>query len=77
MAGGPHAQLVPCSTCMWEAHEITKATRISEGVETDWYVCEKGHRFGIDFEHGGPPAQPMWPPGPDIIEAMKFLDESS
>ncbi len=62
-------------TCMWEAKAITKATRVSEGIETDWYECEQGHRFGVDYEHGGPPTEPQWPPKPELVEAMKKLEE--
>ena len=74
MAGGPHAQFVPCMTCMWEERAITKATRISEGIENDHYVCEKGHQFGIDYDHGGPPSEPQWPPKQELIDAIANSD---
>ncbi len=69
MAGGPHAELVPCSTCMWEHEVLTKATRTSEGIETDWYLCEKGHQVGVDYANG-PPNEPPWPPTAELIAAM-------
>jgi hypothetical protein len=73
MAGGPHAHLVPCATCMWEHQTITKAERVSEGIETDHYVCEQGHAFGIDYARG-PATEPQWPPSPELVEAIKVTD---
>ncbi len=70
MAGGPHAQLVPCSTCLWEHKAITKATRVYEGIEDDHYVCELGHTFGVDYTHGGPPTEPQWPPPQELVDAI-------
>lgn len=67
MAGGPNALHVVCMTCLWEAKKLTKATRVYEGLEDDHYQCELGHTFGIDWEYGGPPDQPQWPPGPEHL----------
>lgn len=75
MAGGPHAQLIPCPTCMWEQKTLTKATRVSEGVETDHYTCEQGHAFGVDYAHAGPPTDPQWPPPAELVTAMQQLDD--
>jgi hypothetical protein len=56
MAGGSNAAIVPCVNCGG------KAPRTSEGLETDWYVCsECGKKFGIDWDHDGPPDKPCWP----------------
>jgi hypothetical protein len=65
VAGGPHAQVVPCPQCG------ARATRQYEGVEDDHYRCERGHDFGIDWSHGGPPQEAQWPPPADFIS----LDE--
>lgn len=73
MAGGPNAVHVACTTCMWQASQITKATRIGEGIENDFYRCEQGHEFGIDWEYGGPPNAPQWPPPAELLEALKKL----
>lgn len=67
---------VPCMTCMWESNTLTKATRVYEGIEDDHYLCEKGHTFGIDYDHCGPPAEPQWPPKPDLVEAMAKRDDA-
>lgn len=75
MAGGPHAEHVACMTCMWDDSAVIKATRIGEGVETDWYRCEKGHEFGIDWDHGGPPSEPQWPPPAKTLEGLAMLDK--
>jgi len=75
MAGGPHASVVPCSTCLWEHRTLTRAPRISEGIETDWYCCDRGHRFGIDYAHGGPPAEPQWPPSAELVASIERPDE--
>jgi hypothetical protein len=56
MAGGPNAEIVPCLVC------FARAQRTSEGLENDWYRCEAGHTFGVDWSHGGPPDAPRWPP---------------
>lgn len=76
MAGGPNAEHIACMTCMLEDRAVVKATRISEGVETDWYLCEKGHQIGAEWAHGGPPSEPQWPPAPELVEALKKLDDS-
>lgn len=55
MAGGLLAAVVPCFICG------NRAERLSEGVESDQYQCEKGHLFGINW--GDKPAtEPQWPP---------------
>jgi hypothetical protein len=53
-----------------------KATRISEGVETDWYLCEKGHRSGADWAHGGPPSEPQWPPSAELISQVAKIAQA-
>ena len=45
---------------------LVKAVRVHEGVETDQYGCERGHRFGMDFPRG-PATEPEWPPPPDVV----------
>lgn len=69
MAGGPHAQLMMCLVCLDDS-EVTKATRVHEGVESDQYRCEKGRTFGVDFRRG-PATEPEWPPPPEVLEALK------
>ena len=55
MAGGVHAQLVPCLHCG------ERAERTGEGLEDDLYRCGAGHVFGIDWSVDGPPTSPRWP----------------
>ena len=57
MAGGPNAAVVPCMECG------ARAVRVHEGFETDQYLCEARHAFGIDWR-GAPAEEPMWPPPP-------------
>jgi hypothetical protein len=64
MAGGIHAEVVPCYVCMGETQALTKAVRVREGDESDQYRCEKGHSFGIDWSRG-PATEPQWPVTPD------------
>ena len=45
---------------------LVKAVRRHEGVETDQYGCERGHRFAMDFPRG-PATEPEWPPPPDVV----------
>ena len=71
MAGGAHGQIVMCLTCMM-AKEVVAAHRYSEGIETDWYRCEKGHEMGIDWSRSGPPSESQWPPSE---EALACLDK--
>jgi hypothetical protein len=57
MAGGPNAEAAPCLHC------AERADRVSEGLETDYFLCSAcGSKFGIDFDAAGPPDAPMWPP---------------
>lgn len=51
---------------------LTKAVRVHEGVESDQYVCERRHTFGMDWSRG-PATEPEWPPPPEI-EAMLAKD---
>lgn len=67
MAGGPHARFVPCMHC------FSRAERTYEGLEDDHYTCERGHRFGVDWSHGGPPQRPCWPPTAAEREAFERL----
>ena len=55
-------------TCLRDTRRLVKATRTSEGMETDWYQCPEGHTFGVDWEHGGPPTEPQWPPPAELVE---------
>ena len=67
MAGGPHAAVVMCLHC------TGRATRVCEGSETDWYVCDECERkFGIDWSKGAPDA-PRWPPDPEELEQARRL----
>jgi hypothetical protein len=56
---------------MFESNQLTKATRHYDGMEDDWYTCELGHEFGIDWSHGGPPSTPQWPPDPQLVAWVK------
>lgn len=70
MAGGPHAQVVPCMHC------LGRAERTHEGIEDDLYLCEAGHKFGVDWSHGGPPAKSPWPPSEEekaLFEKIRKL----
>lgn len=70
MAGGPLAHEIPCMVCMGDDSKLTKATRVHEGVESDQYVCENGHAFGMDW-HTGPATEPQWPPSAEMIAAFE------
>jgi hypothetical protein len=65
MAGGPNAEVVPCMTC------FGRSVRTSEGLEDDYYRCENGHVFGIDWSYDGPPGKPCWPPSAEEREAFQ------
>ncbi len=69
MAGGPHGAVVVCMVCLDEK-KLTKATRVHEGVESDQYVCELRHQFGIDWR-GRPAEEPQWPPPPELETYVK------
>ena len=59
MAGGSNASATACLRC------AERADRLTEGLETDFYQCTScGYSFGIDFDQGGPPSEPMWPISP-------------
>ncbi|MBX3233362.1 MAG: hypothetical protein KIT84_33745 [Labilithrix sp.] len=60
MAGGELAAEVPCMICLCDEGVWTKATRVFEGHESDRYVCEKRHEFGMDWRT--PPTERQWPP---------------
>ena len=66
MAGGPNAQFMACLECV-QKRVLTRAERVHEGVESDQYVCDEGHRFGVTFPKG-PPKQPDWPPPQDLVD---------
>lgn len=68
MAGGPHADIVPCMVCLDE-QQLTRASRVVDGLETDHYCCEHGHSFGLDWPE--PAHEPQWPPSPDIVALTK------
>ena len=68
MAGGPNAEHVYCMVCLSDDRQLTKATRVHEGVEGDQYVCEKGHEFGLDWPE--PAEEPQWPAPQEIIDAV-------
>jgi len=72
MAGGPNAAAMLCTQC------LGKANRIAEGLEDDYYQCERcGNRFGVDWRRGKP-AAPLWPPTePDRKLAQALLDARS
>ena len=69
MAGGPHAHQVMCPTCGFDDGVVTRADRVREGVESDDYVCDLGHRFGVSYRRG-PVDEPQWPPGKDDLDAV-------
>ena len=57
MAGGPFAQVMPCLECG------ARAERIYEGDEDDTYLCERKHRFNVEWRT--PPTEAQWPPKKD------------
>ena len=69
MAGGIHAATVPCAVCMWDFGTLTEARRTREGVESDTYVCDQGHSFGLDWS-SGPAGEPQWPPPAELRDAL-------
>lgn len=69
MAGGTLAQHVTCMVCL-SSGQLTKATRVHEGAESDRYRCELGHEFGMDWSRG-PADEPQWPPPPELAELAK------
>lgn len=70
MAGGPHAQVVACLECLYDHRTLTRAVRVREGAESDQYVCERRHQFGVDWSHG-PAAEPQWPPPAELAALAK------
>jgi hypothetical protein len=74
MAGGPFAAFVACPECLWEHKQVTKATRVYEGVEDDQYVCDREHRFGVDWARG-PATEPQWPAPPELVAAAMEAEE--
>lgn len=48
MAGGPYANVVPCSHCERQG-VLEPAERIYEGSENDVYRCPHGHTFAIHW----------------------------
>jgi hypothetical protein len=56
--------------CLSDDNTVVRATRIREGVESDNYICEKGHDFGLDYRNG-PATSPQWPPPPELAAALK------
>lgn len=70
MAGGKHAETVPCQVCLADDGVLTAATRTYEGDETDGYRCEQGHEFSIDWADGEAEA-PMWPPSDELKNYAK------
>ena len=72
MAGGPHAREVMCPECGFDEGVVTRAERVREGVESDDYVCDRGHRFGMSFRRG-PAETPQWPPGADDLAAVEAV----
>ncbi|MCB9740339.1 MAG: GNAT family N-acetyltransferase [Deltaproteobacteria bacterium] len=75
MAGGPHAAVVACLGCIFEGR-AEPAYRTSEGIETDWYRCERGHTPGIDWRRGAPTA-PCWPLSDSEREAISRLGRAA
>ena len=67
-AGGPNAAMSPCMYC------AGPADRTNGGLETDFYLCRDcGRTFGIDFDAGGPPREPLWPPARERVLAKLVL----
>lgn len=48
MAGGPHAQIVPCELCL-RLGVREPAERTYEGAENDAYRCSRGHAFSVHW----------------------------
>jgi hypothetical protein len=48
MAGGPYANVVPCSHCERQG-VLEPAERTYEGSENDVYRCARGHTFAIHW----------------------------
>lgn len=69
MAGGPLARWVPCYDCL-EKGRVTRALRLVEGVETDRYLCWRGHLFGVDYRRG-PATQKEWPPSAELLASVR------
>ena len=68
MSGGENAEFVACTRC------AEQALRMSEGIETNWYLCAScGNKFGIDWSYDGPPDVPQWPPTKEQVEAIKRM----
>lgn len=49
---------------------MSKATRVVEGAEDDQYVCERGHKFGVDYRRG-PATEATWPLSPAQIAEVQ------
>jgi len=43
-----------------------RAVRAVEGVETDYYQCEQGHTFPLEWQRG-PATEAQWPLPPDLL----------
>jgi hypothetical protein len=70
MAGGPNAASIACLICFRDTQQLVEAKRTAEGMENDQYVCEKSHKFGVDWRRGAPKT-PQWPPGPEFTTGLK------
>jgi hypothetical protein len=69
VAGGPNAAAVLCQKC------LGRAVRVSEGLEDDYYRCERcGYAFGIDWSEGQP-ASPCWPPSAEALAEARRVQE--
>lgn len=63
MAGGRYAAVVACMVCYGDDGILTRAWRVRVGVESDRYLCRRGHTFAMDWPE--PATEPQWPP-PDL-----------
>ncbi|HEY3450428.1 MAG TPA: hypothetical protein VGK67_29000 [Myxococcales bacterium] len=70
MAGGKLAADVACLPCLFDHGRLTRARRIQEGRESDQYLCDEGHQFGIDWSKG-PATEPQWPAPQELRDLVK------
>jgi hypothetical protein len=67
----PKSHTIVCAVCLSDAGDLNPAERVSEGAETDEYLCQKEkHTFGLDKSDDDSLA---WPPSAELKAAASDL----
>jgi hypothetical protein len=57
---------IPCMVCLHEGR-LTRADLSYAGDETDDFLCEEGHNFGMDHPRADEVSQELaWPPSAEL-----------